>query len=309
MATYRIVTFDGGGILGLLPAVLLGRLSAAVPGWLEKADMFAGTSTGGLLALGLAKGLTPKDLRALYEIKGPAIFDDSWLDNLIDLGQLRGAQFSNSNLTKELKRILGETTKLKNLSRKVVIPTFDLDNEDPNPQKRSWKPKFFHNCGGSDSDGDALVYKVGLYTAAAPTYFPSVDGYIDGGVVANNPSLAALAQTQDKRSFPKPPALEDILLISFSCGRSPIRIEGKNLDWGQAQWVQPLVQILLSGNTSVPDFQCRQFLRDNYHRVDPLYDPKQLFEIDNVAKIPALAAFAEGVNLSETVKWLKKNWV
>ena len=308
MAKYKIVTFDGGGILGLLPAVLLERLTAAMPGWLDKADMFAGTSTGGLIALGLAKGLQPLDLRRLYEEKGPTIFDDSWLDNLIDIGQLRGAQYDNVNLTKELKRILGDV-KLKNLKRKVLIPSFDLDNDNPDPTKRSWRPKFFHNFTGSDTDGDQLAYKVGLYTSAAPTYFPSVDGYVDGGVIANNPSLAALAQTQDKRAFTKPPNLEDILLISFSCGRSMVRIEGKRLDWGYAQWVQPLVRILLSGNMGVVDYQCRQFLKDNYHRVDPHYKLDQPFDLDDVDKIPELINFAHQVNIDETVAWLKANWV
>lgn len=308
MAKYKIVTFDGGGILGLLPAVLLERLTAAMPGWLDKADMFAGTSTGGLIALGLAKGLQPLDLRRLYEEKGATIFDDSWLDNLIDIGQLRGAQYDNVNLTKELKRILGDV-KLKNLKRKVLIPSFDLDNDDPDPTKRSWRPKFFHNFTGSDTDGDQLAYKVGLYTSAAPTYFPSVDGYVDGGVIANNPSLAALAQTQDRRAFTKPPNLEDILLISFSCGRAMVRIEGKRLDWGHTQWVQPLVRILLSGNMGVVDYQCRQFLKDNYHRVDPHYKLDQPFDLDDVEKIPELINFAHQVNVDETVAWLKANWV
>ncbi len=54
----------------------------------------------------------------------------------------------------------------------------------------------FHGPG---NDRKELAYKVGLYTAAAPTYFPAVDGYVDGGVYANNPSMCALAQTQDQR--------------------------------------------------------------------------------------------------------------
>ncbi len=315
MPKYRIVTFDGGGICGLLTAILLERISAQIPGWLDKADLFAGTSTGGLIALGLARGLPPSQLVELYQQKGQEIFDDSWLDNLIDMGQISGAQYSNGNLTREVKRILGKDTKLKDLNRSVLIPTFDLDNEDPNPAKRSWKPKFFHNYKVREGryDGDELAYKVGLYTSAAPTYFPSVDGYVDGGVIANNPSMAALAQTQDPRViFPsgrERPALSDVVLISFSCGKAMMHIKGKNLDWGFAQWVQPLIRILLNGGVAVADYQCSQILRDNYFRLDPAYPLDKSFVLDDADKIPQLAEFSKSVNIDATLAWIKERWL
>ena len=77
----RILSFDGGGIRGLLSLVVLERLDAEVPGWLDSVDLLAGTSTGGTIALGLAHGVPVPTLRALYEDKGPKIFDDSWLDD------------------------------------------------------------------------------------------------------------------------------------------------------------------------------------------------------------------------------------
>ena len=66
MAKYRILTFDGGGIRGLLSAVLLQQLDSRVPKWRDKVDLIAGTSTGGIIALGLAHGKSPDDLRDLY---------------------------------------------------------------------------------------------------------------------------------------------------------------------------------------------------------------------------------------------------
>jgi patatin-like phospholipase/acyl hydrolase len=184
----------------LLSLVLLERIEKTVPGWLDKVDLLAGTSTGGIIALGLAHSVPLADIRALYEQKGRDIFDDSWLDNLKDLGNVAGAQYGNKALSRELRRIFGET-RLKDLRKRVLIPAFDLDNENPDASRRAWSPKFFHNFPGPDSDGDRLAYKVALYTSAAPTFFPAVDGYIDGGVFANNPSMAALAQTQDHRAM------------------------------------------------------------------------------------------------------------
>lgn len=309
MAKYRIVSFDGGGILGLLPIIAVQRLLVEVPGWVGLANLFTGTSTGGLIALSLAKGLSPTEIRKLYEDKGPAIFDDSWLDDLKDFGKISGADYDNINLTRETKRILGPETKLKDLKKNVLIPSFDLDNEDPVPEKRSWKPKFFHNFKGGDSDGDELAYKVALYTSAAPTFFPSVDGYVDGGVIANNPSMAALAQTQDRRAFPSPPSFDDIVMISFGCGRSLTRIEGKRLDWGYAQWAKPLITLLLSGSVDTAVYQCQQVLRDNFHRLNPVMPPDRTFQLDDVAKIPDIVNFAENEDISAAVKWLKANWM
>jgi patatin-like phospholipase/acyl hydrolase len=308
MAKYRIVAFDGGGIRGLVTTILLERLEAEAPGWLGQADLLAGSSTGGLIALGLARGLSPSDLRAVYEQKGGRIFDDSWLDDLRDLGQIVGADYDNTNLAREIRRILG-TVCLKDLQKRVLVPAFDLDNEHPDPQRRSWKPKFFHNFPGIDSDGDVPAFKVALYTSAAPTYFPTVDGYIDGGVIANNPSMAALAQTQDRRMFSRPPRLEEVVLLSLSTGGALFRVEGRRLDWGLAQWARPLVSIMLEGSMGIVDYQCRQLLNDNYFRLHPINPINQGIQLDDVSKVPDLVAFASTVDLDETVAWLNRRWL
>ena len=201
MATYRILSIDGGGIRGIVTTVLMQRLIATpgLEGFLDSVDLVAGTSTGGLLALGIARGLGLEEIRDLYVNDGPEIFDDSWLDDLLDLGKLRGADYKTAPMRRVFKRVLGEGTTLGQLHTRVLITAFDMDNEDEDESRRSWKPKLFHNFPGNGNDRRELAYKVGMYTAAAPTYFPSVDGYIDGGVFANNPAMCALAQTQDKR--------------------------------------------------------------------------------------------------------------
>src|SRR5207247_1022241 len=179
-AAYCILSVDGGGIRGLYAAVLLDRLTREVPTLVDRADLVAGTSTGGIIALGLAHGLAPADLVALYRDRAKAIFDDSWLDDLKDLGGLTGADYDNDKLKTRMEDVLGKKTRLKQLKKRVLVPTFDLDNESPDPGKRMWKPKFFHNYPGPDSDGGELVVDVALRTSAAPTYFPTYQGYIDG---------------------------------------------------------------------------------------------------------------------------------
>src|SRR5271156_3478978 len=152
MANFRILSCDGGGIRGVLTAVLLNRLSAAYPALLQDRPgaitMFAGTSTGGILALGLAAGLTPTQIRDLYVVNGKLIFDSSWSRDVVELGGISGSKYDNVNL----KQILNETfgaTKLSGLKPRVLIPSFSLDNQSSDPSSRTWNPKFFHNFTGT----------------------------------------------------------------------------------------------------------------------------------------------------------------
>jgi hypothetical protein len=309
MARYRILALDGGGIRGLISAILLQRLSEApaLRGWLEQVDLLAGTSTGGLLALGIAKGFDLQTIRGLYETQGARIFDDSWLDDLQDLGKLMGADYDIKNLEDILRDLFGTTT-LAQLAKRVLITTFDLDNQADEPTQRTWKPKLFHNFPGPDSDGEQLAFKVGLYTSAAPTYFESVDGYIDGGVYANNPAMCALAQSQDARHPDRPP-LGDVVLFSLGTGTSLTYIEGARLDWGYAQWAKPLIDLLLDGVSGIADYQCRQLLGDHYHRLAPMFPVGTTIPMDDVERIPDMIAFATNIHLETTIQWLSTHWM
>jgi patatin-like phospholipase/acyl hydrolase len=306
MAKYRVLSIDGGGIRGLVTTVLLQRI-VATPGlenFLNSIDLIAGTSTGGLLALGIAKGLDLSEIRDVYVKKGRKVFDDSWLDDLVDLGKVRGADYGIKGLRRELRRLLGNTT-LGELSKRVLITAFDLDNEEP--ERRAWKPKLFHNFEGPENDRASRAVDVGLYTSAAPTYFPSVDGYIDGGVYAGNPAMCGLAQTQDPRYDPTP-SLDDVLLLSLGTGTSLQYIKGKSHDWGYAQWVKPLISLMLDGTAGIADYQCRQMLRERYHRLAPVFPVGVTVAMDDINKIPYMVEFAETLPIEDTMNWLLQTW-
>jgi patatin-like phospholipase/acyl hydrolase len=292
----------------VIATILLQRLSAETPleGWLDRIDLLAGTSTGALIAMALAKPLDLQVIRDVYENRGKDIFNDSWLDNLTDLGKTIGADYDSDGLKRELKRIFGDET-LGDLAKRVMVTSFDLDNESADPQQRTWKPKIFHNFPGDDSDAAEPIWKVGLYTSAAPTFFPSVDGYIDGGVFANNPAICALAQSQDDR-IANHPALDDVLLLSLGTGTPLSYITGKSLDWGYAQWVKPLINLMMDGVAGIADFQCRQLLEGSYHRRAPVFAPGTNFALDDVKRVPEMVDFANAVELDPTLEWLEKNW-
>jgi uncharacterized protein len=305
---FRIFSFDGGGIRGVLTAVLLDRLLTAYPQLLQdRADtitLFAGTSTGGILALGMAAGLTPQKIRDLYVTDGKLIFDASWSRNMVELGGLSGAKYDNVNLRQILQETFG-ALKLQDLKPRVLIASFSLDNQAIDPAQRTWSPKFFHNFPGADSDGASLAVDVAMETSAAPTYFPSYNGYVDGGVIANNPSMAAVAQALDGRN---PPAergtLDTIKLLSIGTGASLQYIEGLSLDWGDAQWIKPILNVMMDGSVGVADFQCYQLLGSRYCRIEPVFPVNQTYPMDDVSKVIDLLNFAAAFDLTSTIAWL-----
>jgi len=304
----RVVSVDGGGVRGIVPVIVMQRL-AAEPGlgaWLDRTELIAGTSTGGLIALGLAAGMALGELRDLYITRARIVFQDSLLDDLRDVGKVFGADYDIDNLEAEAHRVFGERT-LAQLHKRVLVTAFDLDNGAPTD--RRWKAKLFHNFPGPDSDGDALAYRVAVASAAAPTYFASYDGYIDGGVFATNPSMCALAQTQDTRVPEAERAdLGELRLLSLGTGHTLRYLEGDRLDWGYWQWVRPLLNLMLDGVNGIADYQCMQLLGSHYHRVAPTFPPDKSIGMDAVAQIPYLVEFANNLDLSATADWLRANW-
>ena len=302
--SYRILSFDGGGVRGVYTARLLERLIDKVPDMFAKAEMLAGTSTGGIIALGLAAGRTVTELVALYRDNAPKIFDKSWLRDLAELDGLAGAEYDNKNLKQMLAHEFG-TQRLDQLNRRVLIPSFQLDNQNPRAGERKWKPKFFHNYPGTQSDGAELVVDVALRTSAAPIYFPTYQIYIDGGVVANDPSMAALAQALDHDTGGQ--KLENLRLFSLGTGANPTYIPGHDLDWGLAQWAKPLVSLMIDGVMGVAEYQCARLLGQRYFRLEPLL-PKPI-ALDDAAAVDDLVTYADHVDITVAADWLKAQFV
>jgi len=142
-----------------------------------------------------------------------------------------------------------------------------------------------------------------MRTGAAPATFPSWGRYIDGGVIANNPALCALAQVRKTGA-----ALEDVRLLSIGTGVSLQYIAGKDHDWGVAQWIKILIPLILNGSIETVHFQCAQLLGSAYHRLAPTFPPDVTVGTDELKKIPYLVEFASQVDLAPTLEWLGANW-
>jgi patatin-like phospholipase/acyl hydrolase len=302
MRPYRILALDGGGIRGAYQAVILARLAEAVPAFLPSVRLFAGTSIGAISAMALASGVPATELVTFFEKHGAKVFDDSWCDNLQDMGKVIGADYDQGYLKRVLERIFGEGL-LSGLKRRVLIPSFDLDNEG---SPRTWKMKFFHNYPGADSDGAERVVDVALRSSAAPTYFPSYQGYVDGGIGCNNPAMAAVALAINPDVGRQD--LGSLRVFSLSSGNNPQWISGKTLDWGFAQWAQPMTSLMIDANVGIADYQCRQILGEKaYFRFDNAMPSR--IATDDSERLDELMRWAREADISETSAWIEKHFL
>ncbi len=304
MCAYRILSMDGGGIRGILTARVLERLEEALPGFIESIDLFAGSSTGGLLAVGLASGRSAATMRALYQDLADEVFGKApgpIEEFLLNIKEFVVARYPYTGLKKVLEDQFHDL-KLADLQKKVLIATFQLDNGGK-PPVRMWKMKFFENYPHEGSDGAESVVDVAVRTAVAPSYFPIYQGFVDGGVAAASPAMCALAQAMERNTGGQ--QLHNIRLLSMGTGFNPHFLTEKDADWGMAQWVSNLniLNVMLEGSTGLVDYQCRQILEDNYYRVDtPLPIP---IELGDLQHIPELLDAAEKVDIGPIVDWLR----
>jgi uncharacterized protein len=193
-----VLTLDGGGMRGLFEAHVLDALEQALGRPVAKTfDLVSGTSTGGVLALGLTvSSRSPRDLAALYEEHGPRIFRRTLLARV---RQLLVSKYGRARLEETLRIELGDA-RLSTASPRTVVPAFSLARRDI-----VW---FDSDCRRpfprvKVADCDPPAWQVAAATSAAPTYFEparveGVDGeWLDGGVGANDPTPFAMALALD----------------------------------------------------------------------------------------------------------------
>jgi uncharacterized protein len=145
---------------------------------------------------------------------------------------------------------------------------------------------------------------VALRTSAAPTYFPGYQRFIDGGVVANNPSLCALAQALNETGGKQ--KLSNIRMLAVGTGYSPNFIPQQDADWGLLQWAPHLVSIMMEGAVGLAHYQSTQLLGSRYYRVNPRLPVK--IALDGTKQIDLMRGLAAQFDLEEAGVWMKKNF-
>lgn len=236
---FRILAVDGGGIRGLFPAGVLADFEAALgadASIVDYFDLVAGTSTGGILALGLGAGKTAREIRDLYLHRGPQIFPPVWDNALGRIWKFVRNNFVNAAfhrynrlaLRRVLQEFLGE--KLLGESKvRHVIPSFD---------GRFSEVFLFKTRHHADYEQDwrRKMVDVALATSAAPTIYRALDsgGYrlIDGGIWANNPLMLAIIEAMVAYDVPR----ERIKVLSIGCGQDPFHVTRRMSVGGLFHW-------------------------------------------------------------------------
>lgn len=300
----RILSIDGGGIRGLIPATVLvtfehllkkhsGREDARIADYF---DLIAGTSTGGIL---VAIYLCPdknnparaafqaEDAITLYKENGAKIFHKTFLHSLYALFGLSNARYRAKGIEEVLHYYYGEV-KLSELIKPCLISAYDIEKR---------KAVFFNQADTlKRGKEDFFVKDIIRATTAAPTYFQPahiISSYqktytlIDGGVVANNPALCAYAEAT---KLPQHSEKEDYMILSLGTGTKqqgyPYR---RAKHWGGASWLRPLFSIFQAGVSETVDYQLEIMFRgahkiEHYLRVqiDFSKQEKTVGPMDNV---------------------------
>jgi patatin-like phospholipase/acyl hydrolase len=271
-----VLAIDGGGIRGIIPAVVLAEVERVSGRPIASLfDLIAGTSTGGILACALtvpgADG-RPRhraaELVDLYREQGPLIFKRSLWRRVESAEGLVDEKHDDAGLDAALAKYL-DGAQLHQALTKTLVTAYDLEAR---------APYFFKSWRTDEPGRDFALAAVARATAAAPTYFepaltrPS-DGsaalaLIDGGVFATNPAMCAYAEAQRL----DPGSRTSVLSLGTGQLTQPIHYANAR-HWGLIAWVRPVIDVVFDGVAGTVDYQLRQVLADgDYTRLQVLLD-------------------------------------
>lgn len=310
---FRILSIDGGGIRGIVPAAVLDALEQRAGRPVSDLfDLIAGTSTGSLLALGLAlpgadgrARYSAADLLGFYRSEGPRIFRRSYRTVT---HWVRGPRYAGRFLREPLERLFG-SARLSAARTDVLVPAYDVSRNRP----------FFFKSHRARAQGGAWrdfpMHVAARASCSAPTYFPHLrvplppgtpprdaeplgpdDPFllIDGGVYANNPAACALAEAL--RAFEAP--LADIRILSLGTGEKRTRSFTRSRSWGLLTWAGPILDVVFDGISDAVTYQAEQVVREGHIRIQtPLTSPHRL---DDARRASLDAYHALGRRLAQT---------
>ncbi len=286
----RILSIDGGGIKGIIPGTILAHLEEKIQQATgnnadriaDYFDLIAGTSTGGILTCLLLcpdnsnrPKYTAKEAVDFYLKKGDSIFSSDIWKRIKTMNGLLDEKYSATELENGFVEFFGDT-KLSQLIKPCLITAYDIEYS---------KTVFFNSMDlKKHPDNDFLVRDVARATSAAPTYFEvsrisSNNGtyypLIDGGIFANNPAMCAFAEaTKLQNDF----SIQNTFILSLGTGADRKNAQSipykKAKDWGIAEWVKPLITILMKSSAETVHYQLNSIFQnagkaENYIRVEP----------------------------------------
>lgn len=300
MTTFRILSLDGGGVRGAYSAAVLDEIEKDRRDRLaDHFDLITGTSTGGIIAIGLGLGLSCQELVAFYKDRGPRIFPVTGvLGGMLGRArQLFNLKYSSEALHSALVEVFGDR-KFGESKRALVITAYNASHDGPH---------LFKHRPGSTRHANLRAVDVAMATAAAPLYFESRqlplggDGedavFIDGGVFANCPALIGIAEAT--RYLGK--ELSDLEMLSIGTTYAAFKIRESERRAGLLQWNRRLLTMLLGAQESGTVGTARTLLDDRFLRISRSIDAA--IPLDNAALLEELIEWGR----EDARNWLATN--
>lgn len=292
--TFRILSLEGGGIMGAFSASVLATLEQSTGcHCIDHFDLITGTSTGGIIAIGLGLGLSAEEILGFYREQGPIIFKNAGITYqfLQKVRHIFQPKHSQETLRKSLRSVFGNQ-KFGESRCRLLIPTYDAIGGRIFLMKTAHHERFQY-------DISALAVDVALATASAPTYFSAAPfpvhqgaSYVDGGVWANCPALAGLVEAVHFLNVP--PDQIDILNIGTTA--TPFSIS-QNTQAGVFSWAKSLINLFMNSQAEASRATSYLLTKGGFYNINYVATPGR-FSLDDSSKINDL------INLgrSEAVK-------
>lgn len=256
--------------------------------------MICGTSTGGLIALGLALKIPAKTISDLYVKQGQNIFPKK-----LKCREVFNQVFNTKYETEPLKKALEKTfkkKKIKDCNNLLCIPSYDITDG------RNWVFKYDH--GDLDRDNEALCVDVALATTAAPSFFPVMEipfynrkQFIDGGIWANNPVLVGLIEAV-KFFVGKDKQFDSIKILSIS---SLTRTGGKKVGMkrkrGLIDWRNDLFETILSSQSNFTNYFLETFSNVGHIPIEYIRIPSESIASEQEDLVKLDNACADSISL------------
>lgn len=264
------LSIDGGGIKGLLPAMILERLEDEYGASAYQIfDMIGGVSTGGIIAGAASVGVPASEIVDLYIREGSWIFKRPLSWKLKTLWGLRGPKYPRKWLEKAIKDTVSDVI-LEDVAIPIMIPVQDLGNNEPLFIK-------------SYEHVNYMLRDVMVATSCAPTFFApfKLDDRIlvDGGIVNNNPALYTYIEA--RKQWPD----DDIFVLSLATKPDEGSLKTKNKGrWGYLTWARKIVNLFMSAASDSANHVVRKSIRgerDIYIRLVP---PRTGLSLDSASK-------------------------
>jgi hypothetical protein len=282
----RVLAIDGGGIKGIYPLAFLASVEEKTE--LKAAsffDLIVGTSTGGIIALGLGLGWSAQELLEMYRSLGKRVFASGMWERIKSAWRhWMLAKYDSEPLRDLLDDSFGEK-RLGRSEKRLVIPSANLEEGSVYLYKTAHSPRF-------REDYQERVVDIALSTAAAPTYFPAHHSsynipLIDGGVWANNPSAVGAVEALEILDWER----GSVDLLSLSCTSEPFDIGwGQRFGLGRLYWSTKVTDLFMATQASAAHGMTQHLLgKDHVVRIDHVV-PKGEYGLDTVNKVDQLVA-------------------